>query len=52
MHRMDADKASGDKAWWQLHKNATNCIEHILEVTSNKTPAVRPSTTYLENHPN
>ena len=37
MHRMDTDKAYWEKAWRQLRKNATNCIEQILEVTSHKT---------------
>ena len=36
----------------KLHKNATSYIEQILEATSNKTAAVRPPTTHLENHPN
>ena len=36
----------------QLHKNPTCYIEEILEATSHKTAAVRPPTSYFENHPN
>ena len=28
---MDADEAYRKKAWRELHKNATNCIEEILK---------------------
>ena len=31
---LDADKAYGEKARWELHKNVTSCIEQILEATS------------------
>ena len=44
MYHMDAGKAYKEKAWRQLHKNATNHIEQILEATSNKTAAVQPLT--------
>ena len=30
---MDANKMYGEKAWWQLHHNATSCIEQVLETT-------------------
>ena len=43
---------AGEKAWWQLHKNAASKIELVLEATPNKTAAVRPSTTHYENYPN
>ena len=52
MHHKDADSAYVEKAWRQLHKNATSCTEQILEVTSHKTVAVRPPTTNLEDYPN
>ena len=52
MHHLDADKMYKEKAWWQLHKDATSYVKQILEATSHKTAAVRPSTTYLEDHPN
>ena len=34
MHHIDADKAYWEKAQWELHKNATSCIEQILEATT------------------
>ena len=52
MHQMDTDQAYEEKAWRQLQKNATGCIEQILEATAHKTAAVWPPTTDLENHPN
>ena len=36
MHHMEAEKAHREKAWWQLHKNATSYIEQILEATVTK----------------
>ena len=50
MHHVDADKAYGEKAWQQLHKNARSCIKKILETTLHKTAAERPPITHLENH--
>ena len=44
---MDADKEYKEKAIRELHKNATSYIEQILEATSNKAAAVRPSTSHL-----
>ena len=52
MHHLDTDKAYREKAWQQLHKDATSCIKQILEVTSHKTAAVWPPTNYLKEHPN
>ena len=49
MHHMGADKVQGEKAWRQLHKNATRYFEPILEATSHKTVAVRPATSHLKN---
>ena len=31
----------GEKAWWQLHKNAANNIEQVLEAAPHKSAAVR-----------
>ena len=31
-------------------KNVAHCLEHILEVTLDKTVAVRPHTSHLTNH--
>ena len=36
MHYMDANKTAGEKAWWQLHKNAMSNIEQVLEATPHK----------------
>ena len=41
---------AGEKAWWQLYKNAASNIEQILEVTLHKTAAIRPPTTHHENY--
>ena len=30
MHYMDANKTAGEKARWQLHKNAASNIEQLL----------------------
>ena len=40
MYHLDADKASREKAWQQLHKGATSYIKKILEVISHKKAAV------------
>ena len=37
MQHMNAGKAPREKAWRQLHKNATSYIEQILDATSHKT---------------
>ena len=47
MHHMDADKAYREKAWQELHKNATSYIEKIQGTTSHETIVVRPPTSYL-----
>ena len=47
MHHFDADYVYGEKAWWQLHKDATSYIKQILEATSGKTTAVWPPTTHF-----
>ena len=39
MHHMDAEQAYGEKAWQQLQKTTSSCIEQILEATSHKTIA-------------
>ena len=52
MHHVEADKACEEKAWRQLYKNATSCIEQVLEVTPHKIAVIRPPTTHHENHPN
>ena len=52
MHYMDANQMYGEKAWWQLHKNAASNIEQVLEVAPHKTAAVWPPTTHHENYQN
>ena len=51
MHHMDTNKMYGEKAWWQLYKNAASCFEQVLEATLHKTTAARPPTTHHENYP-
>ena len=51
MHHLDTNQTYGEKARQQLHKNATSYIEQVVEATPHKTVAIRPSTTYHENHP-
>ena len=41
MHHINANLVYWEKAWQQLHKNPTSCIEQILEPTSHKTAASR-----------
>ena len=47
MHHMDADKAYKEKTKQELHKNATSCIEQILEAKSHKTIAVQPPASHF-----
>ena len=46
MHYMDANKTYGEKAWRQLHKNASSNIKQVLEAALHKDAAVRPPTTH------
>ena len=39
---MDSNKTHGEKARWELHKNATSYFEEILEATLHKIAAVQP----------
>ena len=52
MHYIDANLMVGEKAWRQLHKNATSNIEQVLEAAPHKAAAVRPPTTHHKNYPN
>ena len=52
MHHLDTDYGYIEKAWCQLHIDATSYIVQILEVTSHKTAAVRQPITHLEDYPN
>ena len=49
---LDTDNEYRVKARRQLHKDATSYIKQVLEATSQKTAAVRPPTTHLEDNPN
>ena len=50
MYHMDANKTHKEKARLELHKNAANCLEQILEATSQKTAAIQPLASHLTNH--
>ena len=51
MHHMDANKTYEEKAWRQLHKNATSHTEQVLEAAPYKTAAVQPSNIHHESYP-
>ena len=51
MHYMDDNKANGEKAWQQRHKNAARNIEQIMEAVSHKAAIVQSPTTHHENYP-
>ena len=40
MHHMDASKMDGEKARWELHKNAMYSFEQILKATPHKIAAL------------
>ena len=40
----------GEKARWELHKNATSAFEQILEAAPYETAVVRPLVSHLSNH--
>ena len=44
---MDFNEALGEKARWELYKDATCDFEQILEAAHHKTAAVRPLTSHL-----
>ena len=50
MHYMDANKTTGEKAWWQLHKNAVSNTEQVLEAVPDKAAAVWPPATHHKNY--
>ena len=49
---MDANLVYGEKAWQQMHMNATGYIEQIQAAAFRKRAAIRPHTTHLKNHSN
>ena len=50
MHYIKANETDGENAWRQLHKNAANNIEQVLEATLHKAAAIRPPATHHENY--
>ena len=50
MHYMDANKAAGEEARRQLHKNAASNLEQVLAPTPHKTPTVRLPASHHENY--
>ena len=46
MHHIDTNKMHGEKARWELHKNAMCYSEHISEATPHKITAERPLAPY------
>ena len=44
MHHMDFNEAPGEKAWWELHKDAACRFEHIPEAAPYKAAVIRPET--------
>ena len=51
MHHLDVNETYGEKAWWELHKNAMCHFEQILEAIPHKTVPVLPLSSHLWNHP-
>ena len=51
MHYIDTNQTDGEKAWRQLHKNASSNFEQVLEATPHKAAAVRPPTSHHKNYP-
>ena len=48
---MDTNKMHRENARWEIHKNAMNSLEEILDATLHKTTALWSLTSHLENHP-
>ena len=51
MHYLDANKAAGEEARRQLHKNVASNIEQVLAATPHKAPTIRPPASHHENYP-
>ena len=51
MDYLDANITAGEKARWQLHKNAASNIEQVLEATPHKAPTIWTPTSHHENYP-
>ena len=44
---IDANGTHGEKSSQELHKNATRCLEKILDATTHKTATVQSPTFHL-----
>ena len=51
-HSNKTNKTHGEKARWELHKNATCCFEPVLEATPHGTTVIWSLTSHLKNHYN
>ena len=51
MHHWVNNERRGENAWWQLYKNTWYCFKQILEAAPNKSAAVWPLVSHLENNP-
>ena len=51
LHHVGFSQMIGEKARWELHKNAAYSFEKFLEAAPHKTAAVRPLISHLTNHP-
>ena len=52
LHNLDSNKTLGEKAWWELHKNAASCFKQISEVAPHKTAVACPFNSHHTSHPN
>ena len=48
-HHFDFNEASGEKAWWEPHKNVVCCYEQILGAELHKTDG-SCTATYLQSY--
>ena len=46
LHYLDSNETLGEKAGWELLKEAACCLQQILEVAAYKTAAVQPLTSH------
>ena len=50
IHYLDTNKAAGEEARRQLHKNAASNIEQVMEETPHKAPTIRPPAPRHKNY--
>ena len=51
LHYLDSNETLGEKARWELYKDAACCFEQILELAPYKTVVIQLLTSHLINHP-